>query len=140
MAKDGTTIPADAATPRIITSVPRPDQMTENIGDDASAPADSAGVTDNATDIPRTNRDTFVTGEVISGTGDQMPATIESKRLYFERNPAAGKGNIRDDKLAKQKESNEEMFASEGPWVDPAPGEERAGQAELRDKREAKEV
>lgn len=140
MAKDGTSVPADAAAPRTIPSVPRPDQMGENISDDYSAPGGSAGAADNATDIPRTNRDIGVTGEVVSGTGDQLPSTIETKHLYFERNPAASKGNMREDKQAKQMESNEEMFASEGPGVDPAPGEEGEGQAELRDKREGEEV
>lgn len=53
------------------------------------------------------------TGEVISGTGDQMPAGIESKRLHFGANQPAAKGHQRDAKHGKE-ESDIERFAEDG--------------------------
>lgn len=35
----------------------------------------------NAVDVPRTVKDTHESGEVVTGTGDALPAGIESKRL-----------------------------------------------------------
>ncbi len=53
MAKDGTTVPEDAAKPRIIPSVPRPDQIASESDPNSLEGADLAGAADNAQDIPR---------------------------------------------------------------------------------------
>ena len=53
MAKDGTTMPDNPLTHRVIKSVPNPSQeaMSETSG------TDLAGAADNAIDIPRSNAD-----------------------------------------------------------------------------------
>ncbi len=53
MAKDGTTVPEDAAKPRIIPSVPRPDQIASEPDPNSLGGADLASTADNAQDIPR---------------------------------------------------------------------------------------
>lgn len=79
MAKDGTKIPNDAGKMRIIPSVPRPDQMDETNNQGLGDP-NLQTAADNAIDIARTSNDKGASGEVITGTGDQLPANIESKR------------------------------------------------------------
>ena len=54
MAATGTSIPDDAAKPRIIPSVARPDQVTDTASDPNDLGAsDLASAADNASDIPR---------------------------------------------------------------------------------------
>ena len=63
-AVDGTSIPKDAGTQRLIPSVPNPHQTAPS----QSAGADLAGAADNSTDIPRSTADRFgATGEVVTG-------------------------------------------------------------------------
>lgn len=91
MATTGTKVPGDAGVQNIIKSVPRPDQATS---DDAGA-ADLVTAADNQTDMPRRNQDIGATGEVTTGTGDQLPAQVESKRLHFGANdPQAKVSNL----------------------------------------------
>ena len=82
MAPSGTSIPNDAGTQNTIPSVPRPDQRTENPQFDNQGLAEPTSVlaADNATDLPRSTRDVGMTGEVLSGTGNSMPAGVEAKR------------------------------------------------------------
>ena len=69
--------------------------------------------------------------------GDSMPASMETKRLnQHEGMTDAAKGHPRDEKHRKQKGSNEERLADEGPGVKAAPGEEDVDQDVLRDRRE----
>jgi len=77
MAEKGTTIPGDAGVQRIIPSVARPDQVNPSAAD-YSHP-NLAHAADNAFDIPRGTADMGVTGEIMTGTGDQMPSNIEKK-------------------------------------------------------------
>ena len=77
------------------------------------------------------------TGEVITGTGDQLPAQAESKRLHFGANDPVSKGHDRDDKHRKQKESDLERYAGEGAGVDRAPGEEDDDEDAVRDRKGA---
>ncbi|KAI9820017.1 MAG: hypothetical protein M1827_006588 [Pycnora praestabilis] len=135
MAAEGTSIPNDAGKQRLIPSVPRPDQMTEdttNTKAGLGAP-DEASAADNATDMPRGTKDMGATGEVITGTGDQMPAQMESKRMHYGANNPLAKGHDRYDKHARQNESDLERYAKEGAEVDAPPGEEGLGQDEIRD-------
>jgi len=139
MAIHGTKIPNDAGKMRTIPSVPRPDQIegneTYNPGGIGSADLSSAA--DNATDIPRRNKDIGATGGVITGIGDQLPAQVESKRLHFSPNNPLAKGHDRYDKHTRQKESDLERFQGEGAQVDPEPGEEGESQDYIRSKKGA---
>ncbi|MCJ1259233.1 hypothetical protein MMC24_007069 [Lignoscripta atroalba] len=134
MAKDGTSIPNDAGKQNLIPSVPRPDQI-EDPNDLGAAGMEAAA--DNATDIPRRNKDIGTTGEVVTGTGDQMPAQVESKRLHMGANNPLSKGHDRYDKHTRQKESDLERYAGEGAGVDRAPGEEDDDEDVVRDRKGA---
>ena len=69
--------------------------------------------------------------------GDSMPAEIETKRLNMQTgNQAASKGHSRTERAQKQKQSNEEALAGEGPGVEAAPGEEEEDQETLRSRRD----
>lgn len=100
MAPGGTTMPNDAGKMNIIPSVPRPDQRAEHFGfdNDGLAEPSRAFAADNATDLPRSTRDVGQTGEVVSGTGNTIPASIESKRAYMGSNIPGGAGDTRDIK------------------------------------------
>lgn len=137
MAVSGTTVPHDVSQPRTIPSVPRPDQMAETqayqhglIGG-----GDPQGAVDNAADMPRKPKDIGATGDVITGTGDQMPAQVESKNLHFGANDPVAKGHDRVDKHARQGESDLERYAGEGAGVKPPPGEEGESQDKIRDEK-----
>jgi hypothetical protein len=138
MAASGTKIPNDAGNYETLPSVPHPTQKAENPAFHAGfidAP-DQQGATDNVADMPRAPKDTGVTGEVISGTGDQMPPGVESKRLGMQDagGPAA-KGHPRDGKAVGDKGSMVERAAVEGAEVEPAPGEEEDSQDAIRDRK-----
>jgi len=131
MAATGTTMPNDAGRHNLIPSVPRPDQAA---GSDLGA-ADTAGAADNASDMPRQFKDMGATGEIITGTGDQLPAQVESKNLHFGANDPLSKGHDRYDKHSRQKESDLERYAGEGAEVDKAPGEEEDSQDSVRERK-----
>ncbi|KAL9097652.1 MAG: hypothetical protein Q9163_006320 [Psora crenata] len=119
MAVEGTTVPADSATPRTIPSKPRPHQTIDPSNDPNNLGAsDLDGVADNPSDMPRTTRDIAPTVDVVTGTGDSLPSEVGAKRLHNVMNPAASKGDARSDKHAKQKGSDQEKNASEGPAED----------------------
>lgn len=134
MAVDGTSIPSDAGKMRTIPSVPRSDQTPDNPAFNAHdlGPGGIQTAADNATDIPRRNKDIGATGEVITSTGDQLPAQVESKRLHFGANEPLAKGHDRVDKHRKQNESDLERYAGDGAEVDAAPGEEEDNMDEVR--------
>lgn len=158
MAKDGTTMPNDAGKQNLIPSVPRPDQISDS-SNDPGAP-DLQRAADNPTDIsrvvfppplfhapsltdhsffrPQSNRDIASTGEVLTGTGDALPAQVESKRLHMSANNPLAKGHDRYDKHTVQKESDLERYAGEGAGMEEVPGEE--GLEGKREERERKEV
>ena len=129
MAVKGTSIPSDSAEPRYIKSVPRPDQVNDpnDLGQ-----SQLSGAADNDTDMPRRNKDISATGEVITGTGDQLSAQVESKRLHFGANDPLAKGHDRYDKHARQNESDLERYAGEGAEVDVPPGQEGEDQDTIR--------
>ncbi|KAF2154887.1 hypothetical protein K461DRAFT_276045 [Myriangium duriaei CBS 260.36] len=130
MAKDGTSIPGDAGKQNLIPSKPRPDQ----IGSDDGA-TDLAGAATNAADIPRGHRDMGATGEVLTGTGDVLDATVESKRLHYGANDPLSKGHDRYDKHSKQKGSDLDRYAKEGAEIDGVPGDDTIGGTKGRDER-----
>ena len=139
MAVEGTHVDPTAATPRTIPSKPNPHQMTEQ--SDLGAP-DIAGAADNAGDISRvrfpppfacsfawhekkltahtqTTRDNAPTGDVITGTGDALPAEVGSKRLHNVAQGDVSKGSVRYDKHVAQKSGDQLKGASEGGEEEP---------------------
>lgn len=82
MAPTGTSIPNDAGIQRTIPSVPRPDQVAENNQFDNQGIAEptTAFAADNAASMPRGPGDMGQTGEVMTGTGNSLPASGEAKR------------------------------------------------------------
>ncbi|KAF2083547.1 hypothetical protein K490DRAFT_51381 [Saccharata proteae CBS 121410] len=134
MAVNGTTVPGDAGKMNTIPSVPRPGQTTEQSELNPIGAADQHSAVDNPTDIPRSGKDMGATGGVITGTGDQLPATIESKRMHFSPNDAKSKGHDRYDKHSQDKQGLDK-FAGSGATVQPAPGEEGDSQDAIRDRK-----
>jgi len=128
MAVKGTKIPNDAGQLDLLPSVPRPDQI-EDRNDLGSSSLSTAA--DNSTDIPRKHKDIGSTGEVITGTGDQLPAEIESKRLHYEANDPLAKGHDRYAKHVRQGNTFDKL-AGEGAEVDEVPGEEGESQDAVR--------
>jgi hypothetical protein len=122
MAVHGTKIPNDAGKMNLIPSAPRPDQVNEDSMDLGSATL--AGAADNNTDIPRRNRDMGGTDEIITGTGDQMPPAVESKRLHYGANEPFSKGHDRTHKHARQTESDLERYQGDGADMEALPGDE----------------
>ncbi|KAL1592589.1 hypothetical protein SLS59_009681 [Nothophoma quercina] len=137
MAVEGTTIPGDAGQQRIIPSVPRPDQKDPGPEFSHANPAHAA---DNAFDIPRGVNDQGSTGEVISGTGDQINSNIEKKNLDDADKVPQAKGHDQYAKhVAKQQSEFDENSGrvKAGHDVEAAPGEELLTQDELLKKRGA---
>jgi len=140
MAQEGTKVPEDSANPRIIPSVPRPDQVASEFDPNALGSDTLHGAADNAGDIPRTTKDT--SGDtVLTGTGDTLPSTIGSKRLHdvpggVTHDPFA-KGSTRMEKHKVQPSDME--GASEGPRTDKAPGQEELTDEQAMDRMERKE-
>ncbi|KAJ5650876.1 uncharacterized protein N7484_004599 [Penicillium longicatenatum] len=97
MAPTGTSIPQNAGKQNTIPSIPRPDQRTEPsyFNHDARARPTTAMDVDNAVDIPRSTHDRGQTAEVITGTGDLLPTTVESKRVHMN---VPGRSDGRDTK------------------------------------------
>ena len=130
MAVSGTKIPADAGSQRLIPSVPNPAQ--EELSKPSSLSADSATTladsATNPTDLPRGYNDTGLTGEVMSGTGNQLPASVEQKRAHNagpgDAATGAAKGHMREAKHGKQSKSSEERYQGADAAVDRAPDEE----------------
>lgn len=114
-AATGTSIPNDAGKMNTIPSVPRPDQRAENPAYENAglAQPSTAFAADNATDLPRSTRDVGQTGEVLSGTGDSMPAGIESKRAFMGTNIPGGVGQARGMKHQNLNRSRFDRYAGE---------------------------
>ncbi|KAB8211709.1 hypothetical protein BDV34DRAFT_185113 [Aspergillus parasiticus] len=81
MAPKGTTIPNDAGKQNTIPSVPRPEQRSENPGfnNQGLGQPSSAFAADNEATLPQGPSDPGMTGEVVTGTGNTLPAEGESK-------------------------------------------------------------
>ncbi|KAJ5994348.1 hypothetical protein N7451_010072 [Penicillium sp. IBT 35674x] len=96
MAPTGTSIPNDAAKQNTIPSIPRLDQRAKSsyFNFHALGKPTTAKAADNAIDIPRSTCDRGQTGEVMTGTGNTLPAEIESK--YMDMNISGRSGNERE--------------------------------------------
>ncbi|OGM39128.1 hypothetical protein ABOM_012264 [Aspergillus bombycis] len=81
LAPGGTTIPHDAGKQNTIPSVPRPDQRSANRRFDnmGLGQPSSAFAADNDVTMPRGPRDPGLSGEVVTGTGNTLPAEGEAK-------------------------------------------------------------
>lgn len=104
-----------------IPSVPRPDQKDPGRDFSHTSPAHAA---DNAFDIPRGVEDQGVTGEIISGTGDQISSNIEKKNLDDADNVPQAKGDGRYAKHVRHQKSEFDTQAHAGHNVQRAPVEE----------------
>ena len=62
----------------------------------------------------QSTRDKAPTADVMTGTGDTLPAEVGSKNLHFAGNPDLSKGHQRYDKHVRQKGSDQERDAGEG--------------------------
>jgi len=89
--------------------VPRPgeDKQRNDLG-----AANLEDVATNAGDIPRSAKDGSGGADVVTGTGDTLPSTVDSKRL-FDAGDSAAKGNVRDAKKEKQKGGDDELGAAD---------------------------
>lgn len=159
MAAKGTTIPGDARVQRLVgygcsernygrilsrlhiltlfqtTSVPRPDQ--KDVAAD-QARANPAHAADNAFDIPRSVNDRGHTGEILTGTGDQLSSNIEKKYLDDANFDPRAKGRAQYAKHARQDEPLSSLkHGAESHDVEAAPGEEFESQDALLNKRGA---
>ncbi|KAL8697687.1 MAG: hypothetical protein Q9201_007002 [Fulgogasparrea decipioides] len=115
MAAEGTTVPSSSATQRTIPSVPRPGQATRSSDDPNDlGTTDLAGQADNINDLPKSTKDKAPTADIISGTGDAVPAEVSSKNLHELGNPDLSKGHARYDKHVRQKGSDYEQSAAGG--------------------------
>ena len=79
MAVTGTSIPNDAGAYETLPSVPDPEQASTN----NRTATNLAGAADNATDMPKSSKDIGATGEVITATGDQLPAQSGEQEFAF---------------------------------------------------------
>ncbi|KAL0256353.1 hypothetical protein SLS55_008747 [Diplodia seriata] len=127
MAVKGTDIPNDAGRMNTIPSKPAPDSIhdaapTNNPVGSRPDQASASG----AFDAARSTTDTGMTGEVTTGTGDALPASIESKRLDFDASQHApgGHGKTRDTKQVQHKDDFSRM-AAPGEDANDAPGDTR---------------
>ena len=128
-AVNGTTVPNDAGKMNILPSVPRPDQRADNAAfeNQGIAQPSTAFAADDATDLPRSTRDVGQTGQVLTGTGDSLPATVESKRAFMGNNEPKGVSRHRDEKHHVQTRSQFDTYAHED-----ADAAENIGEHQLR--------
>lgn len=115
MAARGTSIPNDAGKMRTIPSVPRPDQRAEHFlfDNEGIAQPSTATAADNATDMPRSTRDVGQSGEVLTGAGDSMPASVEAKRAYMGANVPGAGADLREQKHHRQNRGAFDRYAKE---------------------------
>jgi len=141
LAEKGTTVPEDSAKPRFIPSVPRPDQIASETDPNALGGRSLAEAADNASDIPRSAKD-ISAQDVLTGTGDTLPATVDSKRLHNVP------GGVTHDNVAKgstrmtahkAQPNNFGGGASDGPKTDKAPGQEDLSDEQAMDQIERME-
>jgi hypothetical protein len=119
-----------------IPSVARPDQINPPSDLAHSNPAHAA---DNAFDIPRSVNDRGQTGEILSGTGDQLSSNLEKKNLDDANFDPRAKGHDQYAKHARQDNPFDSLkHGARNHNVEAAPGEEELTQDQLLDKRGAK--
>lgn len=116
--------------------MPCPDQINPR---SELAHADPAHAADNAYDMPRSVNDRGQTGEILTGTGDQMNSSIEKKNLDDANLDPRAKGHDQYAKHARQDNPHDSLKHGAGSHdVEAAPGEEDLGQDTLLNKRRAK--
>ncbi|KAL4776967.1 hypothetical protein BDW60DRAFT_203065 [Aspergillus nidulans var. acristatus] len=115
MAPSGTRIPNDAGRMNTIPSVPRDDQKAEDDSFDYSGQGQPslAFAADNYTDLPRSTNDMGFTGEVMTGTGNTIPAQAENAGNEIGGNWPGAKGQTRSLKRANKNKGGFEMQAGE---------------------------
>lgn len=103
MAPQGTSIPNDAGKQNTLPSVARPEQRSGNrVFDNQGLGGPSAAfAADNDTGLPRGPKDMGLSGEVTTGTGDTLPAEVESKWNQTGTNDPGARGDTRNLKHAQ---------------------------------------
>ncbi|EKG13366.1 hypothetical protein MPH_09392 [Macrophomina phaseolina MS6] len=148
MAVKGTSIPNDAGVQNTIPSTSNPSTDPSSLQSSKTAyngdpnplgsRPDAQSGANNALDAPRSAADGGATGEVVSGTGAAVPATVETKRLDpsgGDRFQAVGAhGHAREAKQEKGVGAFGRS-AGEGAEAQPAPGEEGDAQDAVRDRK-----
>ena len=66
----------------------------------------------------QSTRDNAPSADVITGTGDSLPSEVGSKRLHNVVNEDLSKGHPRYDKHVRQKGSDLDKGATDGPGED----------------------
>ncbi|KAB8264557.1 hypothetical protein BDV32DRAFT_145242 [Aspergillus pseudonomiae] len=107
MAPRGTTIPNDAGKQNTIPSGPRPEQRSENrlFDNQGLGQPSSAFAADNDATMPRGPRDPGMSGEVVTGTSNTLPAEGESKGNQIGTDRPGVRGDTRNLKHGKVKGS-----------------------------------
>lgn len=115
MAPTGTTMPNDAGLQNTLPSYPRPSQTAESAQFDNEGIAEPslAFAADNAKDLPRSTKDEGLSGEVITGTGNEMPSEVEAKRVQRGSKHPGAKGRTRDGNFVVKKGSVYDTTAKE---------------------------
>ncbi|KAB8069892.1 hypothetical protein BDV29DRAFT_161008 [Aspergillus leporis] len=103
MAPKGTSIPNDAGKQNTIPSVARPEQRGDSdlFNNQGIGQPSSAFAADNDAPMPRGPKDMGLTGEVVTGTGNTLPAEGGSKRNQIGANHPGAKGDVRGLKHGK---------------------------------------
>ncbi|KAJ5681993.1 uncharacterized protein N7477_001933 [Penicillium maclennaniae] len=110
MAPSGTTIPNDAGKMNTIPSVLAPTNAPNTLASTTMA------LPNHHAPLPQTMPLTCraqPTGEVVTGTGNTIPASIESKRAYMGSNIPGGDGDTRDIKHHNHNRSAFDRYAKE---------------------------
>ncbi|KAE8167055.1 hypothetical protein BDV40DRAFT_209922 [Aspergillus tamarii] len=105
MAPKGTTIPNDAGKQNTIPSVARPEQRSENqlFDNQGLGQPSSAFAADNEATLPQGPSDLGMSGEVVTGTGNTLPAEGESKFNQIGTDRPGVRGDTRNLKHGKVK-------------------------------------
>lgn len=104
-ARGGTSIPNEAGTQQTISS--EPDRRRDAAYQANTTAPDLQGVADNSAAMPAD--DLGLTGEVVTASGDQLPADVEAKRLGMD---TAG-GKVRGGMKSHTKKSDNAQAQSQ---------------------------
>lgn len=140
MAAKGTRVPNDAGLQNTIPSKPNPSDLrsatTSHAGDPnplGSHPtAQAAG---GLADVPRSARDAAPAGEVATGTGDSVPAAVETKRLDPGDERFRAKGAHGHPREARVEQHVNAFEGGQGAEAQAAPGEEGDAQDAIRERK-----
>jgi hypothetical protein len=140
MAPTGTRIPNEAGIQNVIPSKPRPDQLEEHpqFDNEGLGQPDIVNAADNDIDMPRSTRDTAVTAaagaDIVTGTGDSLPAEIATQHLQILADDPGARGNTREIKHAVLNRGVFDRLVAEerGEWVNRQEEADSKGREKVR--------